>query len=99
MDAEARRCAEKAIAGLDAILETGAATPHEEVAETVRSVVAFRDRIIALTRQGAASPEMRDRANAAVSLAYGSENPVAGFHRHRLERTRHTLRELLEDGV
>lgn len=82
------------VSALDAAIEHGPDAPHEEIAGAVRCVIALRNQIIELKREGRLEQRHVDQANALVSLAHGAEHPLIGFHLHRLEQTRDGAKEL-----
>lgn len=97
MDDEALDEAQETLAALDALVTGGPETPHDEIAEAMRRLAGLRNRIIEKAREGKATPECRDRANALMSLAYGAEFPLIGFHHHRIVQTRDGLRALVAE--
>lgn len=96
MDADMRRHAGEALEAIDAVLRAGPNVEHTAIQAATNSVIAFRNRAIDERRAGAVTPDILDRVNALVSLAYGAEFPLSGLHLHRLEQTRDGLRALLE---
>lgn len=96
MDAQLRNSASTAIRSLDKVIAKGPKVPHQDVSSAVNCVVSFRNRAIDMARQGTASRDCVDRANALVSLAYGADFPLIGFHLHRLEQTRDGMKALLK---
>ena len=98
MDREARERAQSAILALEAVLEKGPRVPHREVAEAIGYLILMRNRLIDRARAETASRTWLDQANSLVSLSYGAENPLIGFHMHRLEQTRDGLKALLSSA-
>jgi len=78
------------------VIERGPAAEHNEVRAAMEGVVAFRNRAIKKHRAGVLDRRCLDAANSLLSLAFGAEFPLSGFHVHRLEQTRDGMRELLE---
>ena len=98
MDGGTREAADEAIRRLDRVIATGSDVTHDDVQAAVTSVVAFRNRLIAEYREGRADRDRLDGANALVSLAYGAEFPLTGFHLRRFEQTRDGLKALIGTG-
>lgn len=98
MDREARERAQSAILALEAVLQKGPRVPHREVAEAIGYLILMRNRLIDSARAGKAPRTWLDQANSLVSLSYGAENPLIGFHMHRLEQTRDGLKALLSSA-
>ena len=95
MDAELQHHAREAIDRLQTVLDRGAEVRHAEIQAAALSVIAFRDRAIEKRREGSASDDCLDRANALVSLAYGAEFPLSGLHFNRIAETCEGMRNLL----
>lgn len=98
MDGEARQAGTEALRRLDKVIDEGSDVGHEDVHAAVTCVVAFRNALIAGHRAGRVDHGRLDAANALVSLAYGAEFPLSGFHRHRFEQTRDGLKKLLAEA-
>lgn len=58
-------------------------------------MIALRNQLLKLHRDGSISRARLDEANALVSLAHGAEHPLIGFHLHRLEQARDYANALL----
>lgn len=82
------------VGALDAAIALGPDAPHQDIADAVRCVIDLRNHVIALKREGKLNQAQVDQANSLVSLAYGAEHPLIGFHLHRLEQTRDGARKL-----
>ena len=98
MDAKSRRYAEKAIAALDEVIAAGPQVAHEDVASAVRCLAAMRNHMLAEVRNGGVSRTCLGRANALLSLVYGAQAPLIGFHLNRIKQTRRGLAALLSSG-
>ena len=83
--------ARAAVDRMDHALAGGPDVDHETLSKAVRSVIELRNRVVAQTAGRADGREIRDRMNAIVSLSFGSEYPLMGIHRHRIEQTRDAL--------
>jgi hypothetical protein len=95
IDQEMREHASTTIDRLEQVIERGPAAKHDEVRAAMEGVVAFRNRAIEKYRAGDVDRRCLDAANSLLSLAFGAEFPLSGFHSHRLEQTRDGMRELL----
>jgi hypothetical protein len=98
IDQQSRRYAETAIAALDEVIAAGPQAAHEDVASAVRCVAAMRNHMLAEVRNGDVSRTCLDRANTLLSLAYGAQAPLMGFHLRRIKQTRDGLAALLASG-
>src|SRR3546814_10386810 len=98
MDTQSRRYAETAIAALDEVIAPGPQVAHEDVASAVRCVAALRNHMLAEVRNGGVSRTGLTRANALLSLAYGAQAPLIGFHLNRFKQTREGLSAFLASG-
>lgn len=96
MNEATREVGREAIRSLDRVIGQGSDIRHTEVQAAVMGVIALRNRLIAEHREGRADPASLAQANALVSLAYGAEFPLTGFHRHRFEKTRDALKALID---
>src|SRR3546814_15866181 len=85
MDTQSRRYAETAIAALDEVIAAGPQVAHEDVASAVRCVAALRNHMLAEVRNGGVSRTGLNRANALLSLAFGAQAPLIGFHPNRIQ--------------
>jgi hypothetical protein len=90
-----REAAEAVRARVDAVC-SDPAPEHEEIAAAVRSVVELRNRCIAECRAGRLSRERLERANAALSLAFGAEFPLMGLRLKRLARARDAIGSMFD---
>jgi hypothetical protein len=95
MDDDLRRLGQTAIERLDALIAADPPVPHDAVRDAVSCVVAFRNGAVRRHREGALDRHCLEGVNAALSLAYGTQFPLAGFHHHRLEQVRDAVRALL----
>lgn len=95
LDGQLRQDAESAIRHLDDVIAMGPRAPHRDISEAVQKVVQLRNRAIDQARTGGVPHACVDRANSLLSLAYGAEFPLIGFHQHRLEQTRDGIKALL----
>lgn len=93
MQQQSRDYAQTAIAALERMLDDKS-TSHADLAKAVRCVVALRNCLIEEHRRGHDSPECLASVNSLLSLAFGAEYPLTGFHRNRIEMTRDRLVEL-----
>lgn len=100
MDRELCEAGRTAIRRLDKVSRADPGVSHDDVQQAVTCVVAFRNRAIALHREGRVDRQCRDAANALLSLAYGAEFPLSGFHAGRLRQVRDGMRSLIgaDDG-
>jgi hypothetical protein len=98
MDDDLRRLGQTAVERLDALIAADHPVPHDAVRDAVSCVVAFRNGAVRRHRAGALDRRCLDGANAALSLAYGTQFPLAGFHPHRLEQVRDAVSVLLASG-
>jgi hypothetical protein len=96
MKDETRQAGLEALRRLDRVIAEGSDVAHEDVHAAVVCVVALRNRILAEHRETGSERSRLDQANALVSLAYGAEFPLTGFHLRRFEGTRDGIRALLE---
>jgi hypothetical protein len=96
MDAAVRDADALAVACLDRAAAEAPDLGHEDIRQAVNAVVAFRDRVLAATRDGRTDREALDRANAIVSLAYGGEFPLTGLHRRRFAQARDAMAALVD---
>ena len=99
MDPHTRGAAAQAIAHLSAAIESGPEASHEDICAAFQAIVALRDQAIDGHCRGEVTDECRDRVNSLVSLAFGGEFPLSGFHVRRLEQTREGVRQLLADAA
>jgi hypothetical protein len=95
IDDEMRGHAATAIERLERVIAKGPAAEHDVVRAAMEGVVAFRNRAIEKHRVGAVDRGCLDAANSLLSLAYGAEFPLSGFHVHRLEKTRDGMKDLV----
>lgn len=95
MEESTRAAGMEALRRLDQVIGTGSDVTHDDVQAAVTCVVAFRNGMIGEYRQGRADRSRLDAANALVSLAYGAEFPLTGFHLRRFEQTRDALKALI----
>ena len=93
LDGDARSDAETALARLDALLAKEPES-HADVARAIRCVIAVRNRLITQARAGRPANDL-PQVNSLVSLAFGAEFPLMGFHRERIESVRDSLRKML----
>ncbi|MFD1911042.1 hypothetical protein [Halodurantibacterium flavum] len=98
IDRQMRDHATQAIERLDQVIGRGPDAEHDEVRAAMEGVVAFRNRAVERYRTGEIDRACLDAANSLLSLAFGAEFPLSGFHVHRLEQTRDGLRALLGAG-
>jgi hypothetical protein len=96
MDGDLRRLGLEAIERIDALLEAGQPLDHEGVRGAVACLVAFRNGALRRHRENGAARGCLEGANAALSLAYGAQFPLAGAHLHRLEQVRDVMRVLVD---
>jgi hypothetical protein len=96
MDSDLRRLGLQAIERIDALLDGGRPPAHDDVRQAVACVVAFRNGAVRRHREGGLDRGRLDGANAALSLAYGAQFPLAGFHPHRLEQASDAVRALID---
>ncbi len=99
MDRELREAGRTAIRRLDRVCRTGPGVSHEDVQQAVTCVAAFRNRAIALHRDGRVDRQCRDVASALLSLAYGVEFPLSSFHAKRFKQTRDVLQALIDGNA
>lgn len=97
MDSHAQDLARAAMGRIETALAGGPDVDHQMVSEAVRSVVTLRNHIIELAKIGNVEPDLLSQINSIVSLAFGSEYPLMGIHRHRIEQTRDALRKFVCD--
>jgi hypothetical protein len=95
MDEDLRAFGRKAVERLDYASAEHPDVTHADINDALACVVAFRNLAIAKHRDGEVERSLLDRANAALSLAYGCEFPLAGVHRHRMEQARDAMRDLI----
>jgi hypothetical protein len=95
MSKDPRGCAEEAVTALDAVL-TDRARSHADLAKAIRCVIALRNSLIEERRAGRDTPECLAEVNALISLAFGAEFPLVGFHRDRIRHTRDGIAGLYE---
>ncbi len=93
MEQQPREQAHIAIAALERILDDTSAS-HADLANAIRCVVALRNELIEERRCGRGSPDCLASVNSLLSLAFGAEFPLMGFHRDRIKTTRDRLVEL-----
>lgn len=98
MDAETRQAGQEAIRRLEAVIAAGPDVTHEAVHLAVTGVAAFRNRLIDDHRRGGADRACLDAANGLVSLGYGAEFPLTGFHLRRFQQARDGLKSLIGAG-
>jgi hypothetical protein len=99
MDSDLRHLGETAITRLDALIATAHPLPHDDVRAAVSCIIAFRNGAARRHREGGLDRACLDGANAALSLAYGAQFPLAGSRPHRLERVRDAMRALVDEGA
>lgn len=87
--------AEAALRLVEKVVADGPRAAHDEVAAVARCTAALRDHTVEAWRHGKTSRAVLDHANALVSLCYGAEAPLIGFHLDRLQQTRDELRRHL----
>src|SRR3546814_19526436 len=88
MVAQVSRYEDTSMAALDDGIAAGPQVAHEDVASAVRCVAALRNHMLAEVRNGGVSRTGLNRANALLSLAYGAQAPLIGFHLNRNKHTR-----------
>ncbi len=93
MRADPHQCAEKAVMALDGMLNDDSKS-HRDLAATIRCVVALRNSLIDERRAGRDAPECLAKVNSLLSLGFGAEFPLMGFHRDRIKATRDGIAEL-----
>lgn len=98
MDEELRDAGRTAIRHLEKVSKAGPEVSHNDVQSAVTCVAAFRNRAIELHREGRADRRCRDAANALLSLAYGAEFPLSGFHANRFRQAREAMQALIGEG-
>jgi hypothetical protein len=76
-----------ALAALDRALADRPDTVYDDLAEAVRCLVRLRAELVSEFRNGATGDSV-ERCNAIISLVIGSEYPLSGLHRSRIERAR-----------
>ena len=86
----------RALAALEAAHEDDPEPAAEHAAEAFTHLIRLRDELIACSRAGEGCGEGLSRINALVSVAFGVERPINGFHWERVGETRDALRELLD---
>ena len=86
-----------ALADLDRALDDRPDKIYGDLAQAVRALVRLRDEWIAERRRGgnAARDDRLERLNAILSVVSGSEYPLQGVRRERIEKARDALAELL----
>jgi hypothetical protein len=94
LDGEARVDANTALQRLDELLAEKARS-HADLARALRCVIAVRNRLIEQARAGAAARADLQQVNSLLSLSFGAEFPLMGFHRERIEKVRDGLRKML----
>jgi hypothetical protein len=87
-----------ALAALERAIEHKNEQATEDLDETVRCLVALRDGIIALARQGEPRSHWLDEVNALLSTVVSTEFPVDGFHWDNVCRARDTVKHLLGEA-
>jgi hypothetical protein len=68
---------------------------YDDLAEAVRCLVRLRNELITQQRAGGCHDRL-DRCNAVLSMVVGSEYPLAGLRRERVQKARDELVALCE---
>ncbi len=89
------RHAGAAIAALEALLQGGAPTATDHLAEAVQELIRMRDGLIRELRAGRDCGQWLRQANSILSSILGTEFPIDGLQWNRVCRTRDALRQLL----
>jgi hypothetical protein len=92
MSADRQRAA---IAALDRALDDRPDKIYEDLAAAVRCLVQLRADLTAGWRDGGHSDRL-DRCNAILSMLIGSEYPLAGMRRERIQNARDELNSLFD---
>ena len=82
-----------AAAALEHALQDQPDKIYNDLAEAVRCLVRLRDELIAEQRAGAGRDDL-DRCNAILSMVVGSEYPLAGIRRDRVQQALQELSAL-----
>ena len=82
-----------AAAALEHALQDQPDKIYNDLAEAVRCLVRLRDELIAEQRAGASRGDL-DRCNAILSMVIGSEYPLAGIRRDRVQQALQELSAL-----
>ena len=81
-----------AVAALDHALADRPDKVYDDLAEAVRCLVRLRDELRTRSREGASAGRVQ-RCNAILSMVIGSEYPLAGIRRDRVQQARDHLAE------
>lgn len=86
---------EAALKGLNAL----PGNDKKKLAEIMQQLLQMRDGLIAQRCAGANYDHWLRQANAVVSSLFGTEFPLSGFNKMRIEETRTALEKLLDDAL
>lgn len=87
--------AKAALTALDRALEDRPDLVYEDLTKALRSIVCLRQELIAELPNGATGDSL-ERCNTILSLVVGSEYPLSGLHRDRMQQARRELSFLVE---
>jgi hypothetical protein len=84
-----------ALKGLNELPGSDNSTTRKKLAEIMRHLVRMRDGLIAQRHGSAEIEHLLMRTNAIISSLFGTEFPVSGFNKRRIDETRTALETLL----
>ena len=88
---------ETALRWLDELPRSDDAQLRQQLGAVIQELAAMRDGLIGLGREGGIEGEWLARINAVLSSIFGTEFPINGLNRNRVDETRTALRRLLSD--
>jgi hypothetical protein len=92
-----RQRGENALRWLDELPGSDTPRMRQQLGAVIQDLAAMRDGLIILRREGKLDGNWLARTNAVVSSLFGTEFPIDGLNRSRIEETRTALRQLLSD--
>jgi hypothetical protein len=92
---EIRKHGEAALKAIDQLPDDDSAKTRKILAEVLQQFVQMRDGLIAARRCGEAVTHWLTQVNALISSIFGTEFPINGFNKSRVDETRTALEHFL----